>query len=254
MAMNIVHSNYLIETTGQIGSGGFGRVERVNLYNHSKHLCGKYAIKIFSPIDPACAADYLPRFAREVKYQAACSHENIVQIYMYKIGGSPWFLMDLAECDLQDEMDSKKLCDNDKLEVMKMLLQGTAYLHRRKLLHRDIKPKNVLKFSTSHGYVYKLSDFGLAKNLDPKKDSEVLTNIAMAMGTKEYMAPESLAAGDYSEKSDIYSLGVVFDKLGHSDTKLLGKIIDRCTQWRPASRYENVNAIYQDLTATLGIT
>ncbi|WP_184353713.1 serine/threonine-protein kinase [Xanthomonas euroxanthea] len=250
--MKIIHGNYLIETLDELGRGGFGRVEKVELYNHSKHFCGNYAIKIYSPSDPAFATDYLPRFAREVKYQADCNHENIVQIYMYKIGETPWFLMDLAECDLQKEMDAGSLNDEDKLGIMKSLLRGVAYLHAKNLLHRDIKPKNILKFLTPFGYVYKLSDFGLAKNVDPKKNSDVLTNIATAMGTKEYMAPESAAAGEYSEKSDIYSLGVVFDKLGHSEAKWLGKIIDKCTHHRPVSRYENVNAIYQDLTAVSG--
>lgn len=244
--MRISRASYIIDTGKTIGSGGFGRVDEVDLYNQSRHCCGKYAIKIFAPADAAHASEYLPRFIKEVEYQAGCAHENIAQIYMHNLSANPWFLMDLADCDLQDEMNANTLGDPEKIEIVKMLLQGVKYMHGKKLLHRDIKPKNILKFSSPLGVKYKLSDFGLAKNVDPKKTSEVLTKIAVAMGTEEYMAPESSAAGEYSEKSDIYSLGVVFEKLGYSE-KWLGKIVDKCTNRRPTSRYDSVGEIYQEI-------
>ncbi|SOU01055.1 serine/threonine-protein kinase [Xanthomonas arboricola] len=248
--MKIYHSNYQINPTRVIGQGGFGFVQAVDLYNNSGHRCGEYAIKIFSPADKEHEEELLPRFSREVRYQASCAHQNIVQVYMYNDKNkTPWFLMDLAECDLEHEIGNGLLLDLEKINIMKMTLRGVRYMHSRSLLHRDIKPRNILKFNSTDGPVYKISDFGLAKNIDSSKESDILTRIATALGTEKYMAPESKSAGEYSIKSDIYSLGVVFEDLNHTETSALRKIIDKCTQRRPNSRYDNVQAIYEDLAA-----
>ncbi|WP_457853369.1 protein kinase domain-containing protein, partial [Xanthomonas euvesicatoria] len=133
--------------------------------------------------------------------------------------------------------------------LMKMTLQGIHYMHSRNLLHRDIKPRNILKFDSPLGPVYKISDFGLAKNTDPAGESNLLTKIVLGWGTEKYMAPETQSAWDFSVKSDIFSMGVVFEDLNPSETPALRKIIDKCTHRRPNLRYDSAQAIYEDLVA-----
>ncbi|MFW9464834.1 serine/threonine-protein kinase [Xanthomonas euvesicatoria pv. euvesicatoria] len=248
--LSIDHSNYRIVPTRVIGKGGFGIVQAVDLFNNANHKCGEYAIKTFSPPDQNHDEELLSRFSREVRYQASCAHENIAQIYMYndKIQ-EPWFLMDLATCDLQYEISNNSLSDSEKIRIMKMTLQGIHYMHSRNLLHRDIKPRNILKFDSPLGPVYKISDFGLAKNTDPAGESNLLTKIVLGWGTEKYMAPETQSAWDFSVKSDIFSMGVVFEDLNPSETPALRKIIDKCTHRRPNLRYDSAQAIYEDLVA-----
>ncbi|NPE58364.1 serine/threonine protein kinase [Dickeya dadantii] len=240
------HGNYRIRFVEKMRRGGFGYVEKVEIFNHSGVKCGNYARKIFSPRDGVDKEEFKRRFRREVIYQAKCVHTNIVPIYLHNLyGDNPWFIMDLAESDLSSEVASGTLSLENKVKIIDQILSGVNYLHQdvtqgRKdgvYLHRDLKPSNILKFN--HG-IYKISDFGLVKNIDSEQESEVLTQVATAMGTKKYMAPEVTSAGLYSFQSDIFALGVIIDEMDMKDINGIKQLIEKCTSWKPSSRYKSV--------------
>lgn len=171
---------------------------------------------------------------------------------MYSLGEQPWFIMELAEESLADTLEknsyldsSQRLSYSDKLNILKMVLSGLNYLHKKGFLHRDIKPENILKYPNGE---YKLSDFGLIKNLNSA--STALTQIGQKMGTSQYMSPEILSGGDYSIQSDIFAIGVVMEEL-QLDSKY-DKIMQKCTARKPKDRYMSVQEIINDINHLMG--
>ena len=150
------------------------------------------------------------RFKREVKHQAACSHDNIVPIILHDLKTqNPWFVMPLAENNLYKDIQENCLNDMQKIEIYTMIIDAIIYIHNKDLLHRDIKPQNILKY----GNFYKLADFGLVKSLHSSDDSVNLTMIGTVMGSEDYMAPEIRVGGDCSKQSDIYAMGILLRDL-----------------------------------------
>ncbi|MCA6941343.1 serine/threonine protein kinase [Pectobacterium polaris] len=242
--MEEAHGNYVVKPIKKIGRGGFGYVEKIELLNSDGAVCGIYARKVFSPQDPSYRDEFIRRFEREVLYQADCSHTNIVPIYIHHLtGDAPWFVMDLAESDLTTELTSGKLTVKEKINAIRMVLQGVAYLHDHNYWHRDLKPQNVLKFNNG---TFKISDFGLVKNADKKAESEVITKVASIMGTERYMAPE-VFAGIYSEKTDIFALGVLVEDMDLSAVPGIDDLITKSTARKPPKRHASVHEMLADL-------
>ncbi|AFH14943.1 protein kinase [Cronobacter sakazakii] len=238
--------NYQIKPIRELGRGTFGRVELIEVYNTLGHLSGMYARKVLS-VNPALInelfslEDWKQRFGREVKYQAKCSHDNVVPIYIHHLNAeSPWFVMGLAQSDLRTELDDKILTDDDKLGILRMVFCGVKYLHENGMLHRDLKPENILRYSKK---CYKISDFGLIKKLDSEAQSnflsEVLQNKEIGIGTPKYMSDEA-KKGIYTIKSDIYSLGVIANEMNISHIDGINALIDKSAAFTPRSRYDSV--------------
>lgn len=240
--------NYLIEAVEVIGSGGFGIVQNINLFNSQGYFCGNYARKLFSPLDESCRDEFLRRFKREVNYQAHCLHHNIVPVFLHNLNGeNPYFVMSLAESDLTKDIKSGAMTDALKLHAVKSALLGVDYLHKSMYLHRDIKPSNVLRFSDGS---YKVSDFGLVKNADAGAESELLTKVARGMGTEKYAAPE-VYAGVYSAQTDIFALGVLIEDMGMVNIRGIEEIINKSTMRRPADRYKSVEQMIASLNEVI---
>lgn len=242
--------NYWLETDQVLGQGAFGLVERVKVYNRSKTCFTLFAKKSFQPnqqFDDESVRELKQRFKREIRSQSGCKHKYIVPIFIHNLSvEEPWFIMELANSSLQDELDANSLTIKEKIVALFMILDGIKYIHDKKLIHRDIKPLNILKFNNGD---YKISDFGLVKNL--QQDSLLKTQIGTVMGTSKYLAPEiSNGSTEYTVKSDIYAIGVVMEdlKLGSEFTQ----IIDKCCNRRPSARYNNVEEIINDLNALTG--
>lgn len=206
-------------------------------------LAGQYARKTLSVqkeyVGSIFTQDELRRrFKREVFYQANCKHSNVVYICMHQMGiENPWFIMELSQTDLRQELSENTLDLNKKMEITKMILKGISYVHEKKHLHRDLKPANILKFNND---VYKISDFGLIKNSNNESESEILTKIQVALGTVDYMSPEA-KKGEYSIQSDIYSLGVIMHEIGIAEIDGVDEIIRKSAHLRPKDRYESVS-------------
>ncbi|WP_122558366.1 serine/threonine-protein kinase [Pseudomonas viridiflava] len=250
--MDCYHGNYKYKIIEKIGKGGFGFVEKIELFNVADRRCGEYARKSLGDLKENLRDEFRRRFAREVSYQASCVHTNVANIYLCDLkSDQPWFIMDLADGDLQKDIDKDTLSTSQKINVVLMVMAAIIYLHSLDYLHRDIKPSNILRFKND---IYKVSDFGLVKNLDKSTESEIITKIAQAMGTAKYMAPEIAMAGEYSKRTDIFALGVLLEGLQMLDNPAIHEVFKKSTAWRPFDRYSEVKEMRDDFaTAIMGV-
>ncbi|MBT2946375.1 serine/threonine protein kinase [Vibrio anguillarum] len=250
--------NYKFTTVEPLGEGGFGFVEKIELVKNYKEgeQPKQYARKVLAPKNDLKM--FKERFKREVVSQNKCKHKYVVDIYLADLDcDSPYFIMELADCDLADLIKANELSEQDKLDVMIMTCKGLQHIHKKGYLHRDIKPFNILKFSHDkyiqlNGEVtpdvfYKISDFGLIRKTDPDPASEVLTSFGTILGTTRYCAPELMYSGIYTHQTDIFALGRVFEELNVQDERLQ-KIIAKCTDLQARTRYTNIEHVLEDIT------
>ncbi len=195
-----------------LGSGGMAQVYRgIHLL-----LERPVAVKVMLPHlaqDPT----FRTRFLQEGKTVAALSHPNIVDVYDFgEKDGAFYLVMEL----LTDGSLQTLLAHGDQagwslglgLDLVSQAAEGLAYAHARGMVHRDIKPDNLLLRkiedsggATGHPYQVKISDFGLAR----LAEGGMLTATGMTMGTPAYMSPEQCQGLELDGRSDLYSLGVV---------------------------------------------
>jgi len=241
----ISHGGFLIEPLEHLGSGSFGNVEKVILRNSSNGVCGEFARKIL--INQHEDPDLLTRFIREVKSQDKCLHENVAQIFICSLHSNPaWFLMELAESSLDAEIEAGTLTQNEKINVILMIAEGMSWIHSKGFFHRDIKPQNILKFPNG---IYKISDFGLARHMDPAEASKILTQVGHFPRTPRYF-DHSVVLNGYSRQSDLFSLGIIIEELnvdGFDD------IIAKCTDRKLPKRYSNSEQLIVDVKKISGV-
>jgi len=191
------------EIEAEIGRGGMGVVYRCLDVKLRRHV----AIKVLPP-DLAFRDDVRTRFLREAETAAQLNHPNIVPIYSVdERDGMVWFVMGLVD----GESLGAQLARNPRpgfQEVRRLLREvadALAYAHARGIIHRDIKPDNILIERTSGRPI--VTDFGIARAIE--HDSR-LTVTGTAVGTPAYMSPEqAMGEGVLDGRSDLYSLAVV---------------------------------------------
>ncbi|AZI88019.1 protein kinase family protein [Kosakonia sp. CCTCC M2018092] len=235
----IPHCSYFIDPGKELGEGSFGDVDRVKIRNSKKEDCGDFARKILKNHhgDPLLEA----RFRREVISQDACLNINVVQIFMCNLISPPlWYVMELGECSLQDEIKAGTLQQDEKIKIAQMIAKGVAHIHKKGFLHRDIKPQNILKCASG---MYKISDFGLARHMDPDEASQILTQIGHFPRTPRYFDHNVVLEG-YSKQSDIFSIGIVLEELNIAG---FDDIITKCTDRRLPKRYLNADQLLNDI-------
>jgi serine/threonine protein kinase len=199
------------ELLGSIGRGGMGEVYRAR----DSKLGRQVAVKVLRP-DFASDPERLRRFEQEARAASALNHPNIVHIY--EIGedaGTHFIAMELVEGRSLREILAEAPLDGERiLDLARQLADGLAKAHAAGIVHRDVKPENVMV--TEDGFV-KILDFGLAKLVAlpfASGDSEMATlartRHGMLIGTVEYMSPEQ-ASGKSSvdHRSDQFSLGLI---------------------------------------------
>ena len=199
----VLAPNY--ELDGEIGRGGMGIVYVAK----DRRLKRNVAVKLLPP-ELAFRSDIRSRFLREAETAAQLSHPNIVPIYTVEERDNlVYFIMAFIAGDnlarrLQDEGAMEP---GEVRRILREVADALAYAHRRNVVHRDIKPDNILLDADSGRAM--VTDFGIARALSDKNDSR-LTATGMAIGTPAYMSPEQSAGeADIDGRSDLYSLGVV---------------------------------------------
>jgi CheY-like chemotaxis protein len=195
--LGTVIAGYRIEE--RIGHGGMGvvyRAEHINLQRRA-------AIKIIAP-DLAESAGFRERFTREARIAAALQHPNIVTVYD---AGEVDGLLYLAMQYIQGEdlaavlMRDGRLRPYRAIDVCRQVASALDAAHAMGLIHRDVKPANVL----IEGRTAFLTDFGLTKRLDGTHAQ--ITRVGDVVGTIHYVAPEQIEGRKVSARSDVYSLG-----------------------------------------------
>jgi serine/threonine protein kinase len=191
------------EILEQIGCGGMGVIYRAR-QRHSRRIVAVKRVLSYR----ADSHGALQRFRREAQAVASLDHPNILPIYEVSESddGLPFFSMKLAEKGSLAE-NAASLRDEPRkcVQLMAKVAQAVEYAHSRGVLHRDIKPGNILLNDRGEPLV---SDFGLAKLLDGNND---LTRSLTTFGTAGFIAPEQAngAAADVTPAADVYSLGAV---------------------------------------------
>ena len=197
-----------------LGRGGMAEVYRAYQANLDRNVALKL-IKTAIADNP----DSLARFEREAKSAAALRHPNIVQIYDFDIeadSGRPYMVMELIEGgSLADDLEKRAASGTpltlaETARIMSEVSTALGYAHQHGVIHRDVKPSNVMK-DTSGRMI--LTDFGLAK----LESGPSVTTSGVSVGTPDYMAPEQVMGEPVDTRADLYALGVILFKLltGH---------------------------------------
>ena len=195
-----------------IGEGTYGEVFLVEKNSTSEHYAMKKII----------CRDYneLLKHKNEIELLYSVTHENILNIlgiqlkYLDETTGLIYVLMELAYSDWNKEIKRRILAkkyykENDLIDIMKQIIKGFLFLQKRNIAHRDVKPQNILLFPNN---IYKIADFGEAKNIKNKFEQSTLK------GSELYMSPLLYEGYKYNQKqvlhdpykSDVFSLGLCF--------------------------------------------
>jgi len=238
-----------------IGSGGMGSVYRA----YQTKLAREIAIKTLTPAKKHDSG-FRERFAREALSMAQMDHPNIVAIHETGVREDLFYIIMefVPGRTLRDEINKGPLSTERARDVMQQLCAGMEHAHDRGVLHRDLKPRNILLHENG---TVKIADFGLAKILDETKSDFTLTLTEIALGTPAYMAPEqSQSLPGLDQRADIYSLGVVFYEMltGKLPTgkfapptkdEHLNNIVHKALDSLPENRFQEVSDLSAALTS-----
>jgi formylglycine-generating enzyme required for sulfatase activity len=188
------------EIRSEIGRGGAGIVYR----GYDPDLNRDVAIKVLSPLLAQNQA-VVERFRREARSAAQLDHPNIVTIHdVGKDGDWHYFVMRYLEGETLTEVIRRRapLPPEDVLSILRPLAQALDYAHSQGLVHRDVKPSNIIVGPTGH---VTMTDFGIALAAFEKR----ITATGAIVGTPDYMSPEQVEGLEVDGRSDQYSLGII---------------------------------------------
>ncbi len=194
----------------RLGTGGMAAVWLAR----DERLGRPVAIKALSD---TLAGDegYVRRFSREARVVAGLSHPNLVRVFDFGEDPRPYLVMEyVAGGTLAEHLRDGRRLDCDGL--VRRLLEALQHVHEARIVHRDVKPANVLMGTDGRA---RLTDFGIAQ----PEDATQLTQAGGVMGTMRYLAPEVLGGSPATPASDLYALGMlVRDCLGEGGDSLDG--------------------------------
>ncbi len=258
------------EILGKIGSGGMADVYKAKCHKLGRNV----AIKVLKP-EYCSDESFIAKFRAEAQAAARLVHPNVVNVY--DVGDDKnlhYIVFELVEgITLKKYIEKKgKLEIRESIGIAMQIAQGMEAAHERKIVHRDIKPQNIM--ISKDGKV-KVTDFGIAKATSSQ------TINSATMGSVHYISPEQARGGYCDERSDIYSLGITMYEMltghvpyegesavavallhiqGEMKSPLeydpmipvsLEKIILKCTQKKPEQRYANISLLIADLRRAL---
>jgi eukaryotic-like serine/threonine-protein kinase len=253
----------------EVGAGGMAVIYKAVQEPLGRVVAVK-ALKTSIAVEP----QFSERFEREARFMASLQQENIINVYDFiKLGGTLFIVMEYVEgVDLYDLLEDSE--NGLPVEVATIVALHVAralnHAHFRGIIHRDIKPANVM--ISKRGDV-KLMDFGIARD----ESLSDLTETGTGLGTPSYMSPEQILGDKLDQRTDLWSLGVVFyqmltgkkpfmedanrsvlqkirldryvpvRKLNPRIPRALERILGRCMEKLPADRYASMQALIHDL-------
>lgn len=254
------------EILGRIGSGGMSVVYKAKCHTLDRLV----AIKVLKE-EFASDENFVSKFKMEAQAAARLSHPNIVNVYdVVDEGDLHYIVMELIEgITLKSYIEKKGFLENkEAIGIAIQVAQGIAAAHEQHIIHRDIKPQNMI---ISRDGNVKVADFGIARAVSSQ------TMNATAVGSVHYISPEQARGGYCDERSDIYSFGITMYEmvtgrvpfegdntvavaLAHLETPItppsqlnpvvssgLEQIILKCTQKKPDRRYSSIGDVITDL-------
>jgi serine/threonine protein kinase len=192
----------------ELGRGGMGAVYLAEQPGLGREVAIKELV-------PSAAADpiALKRFLQEAQVMARFSHPNLVQLHdMEEIGGFNYIVLEFVRGkSLREWLNRGAIPMPQVFAMMHGVLQALDYAHRHSIVHRDMKPENVL--ISDEGAV-KVADFGIARLTDDTAGpGNTATKTGTTVGTPQYMSPEQVASSKVDGRSDLYSAGIMFYEL-----------------------------------------
>lgn len=204
MVGQVLDLKYRIEE--HLGSGAMGNVFRAR---HVK-LPRSYAVKLLHPrllSDPKLRQ----RFAREAELAGRLSHPNVIGVLdVGEVDGVAFIVMELASGPTLAELlgqapfDALRAC-----RLIRQLCAGLEHAHTQGLIHRDLKPDNVIVEQRDGDEIVRIADFGIAILRESIASSDRLTTGGIVLGTPQYMAPEMAAGFTFDHRADLFALGVI---------------------------------------------
>jgi serine/threonine protein kinase len=205
----------------QIGEGGMGLVF---VAEQQEPVRRKVALKIIKP--GMASKQVIARFEAERQALAMMDHQNIAKVFDAGTteSGRPYFVMELVHgVPITEYCDANKLTPRQRLELFVPVCQAIQHAHQKGIIHRDVKPSNILVTMYDDKPVPKAIDFGVAKAIEQRlTEKSVYTQFGTLVGTFEYMSPEQaeMNAFGVDTRSDIYALGVLLYELMTGSTPL----------------------------------
>jgi serine/threonine-protein kinase len=260
------------EIEREVGAGGMATVYLARDVKHDRRV----AIKVLRP--ELAAALGPDRFPREIRIVAQLQHPHVLPLHdSGEKDGFLYYVMPFVEGEsLRHKLDREgQLPVHDAVRILREVVDALAYAHQLGILHRDIKPDNVM-LSGRHAMVM---DFGVAKAVS-MAGGETLTTVGVAVGTPHYMSPEQATGAEHLDhRSDIYSIGILAYELLTGETPFKGKtaqavlsaqvlekpravteirsavpgplaeLVKRCLEKQPADRWQSAEEILRELEA-----
>ena len=261
------------EILGVLGEGGMGAV-----YKASDHELGRLvALKVIRP-ELASDPEILQRFKLEILLASQVTDRNIIRIYdLGDADGVKFITMEYVDGeDLRTVLNrGGKLAPAEVVAIIEQVVSGLAAAHRQGVIHRDLKPGNIMRDANGRVVVM---DFGLARSLG----GDGLTRTGMMLGTMEYMSPEQAQGKNLDARSDIFTVGLILYELltgtmpyqaesavasllkrtqqraiplSDIDKRMpqvLSNIVSKCLERDPVLRYQSLGELLADLEAFQG--
>jgi eukaryotic-like serine/threonine-protein kinase len=258
----------------KLGSGGMSTVYLAR----DETLDRPVAVKVMHR-EMSEQADQLERFRQEARAVAKLSHPNVVSVIdAGEDGGYPYIVFEYVEGETLKQRIARvgELDPQEAIAYAIEIARGLTVAHARKMVHRDIKPQNVLIDSEGRA---KLTDFGISRQLE----QDGMTATGRVLGTTDYVAPEQAMGHGVDQRSDIYSLGVVLYEMligqvpFHADSQVgvamkhvneelpdvqrrrpevsaaVALVVERATAKNPAERYQQIDEMIEDLSTALEV-
>jgi tRNA A-37 threonylcarbamoyl transferase component Bud32 len=251
-----------LEILSLLGQGGMGAVYKARQVKLDRLV----ALKIL-PAEWGRDPAFSERFAREARALARLNHPHIVSVHDFgEAGGHFFLLMEFVDgANVRQLLQAGPLEPALALSVIPQICDALQYAHEEGVVHRDVKPENILVDKRSR---VKIADFGLAKLVGTSRASFTLTGTHQVMGTVDYMAPEQRnRPQEVDHRADIYSLGVVFYEMLTGELPLgrfappsqvaavdgrLDEVVFRSLEREPERRYQHASDIKSELDSIAG--
>jgi WD40 repeat protein/serine/threonine protein kinase len=231
-----------------IGEGGMGAVYEAE----QEHPRRTVALKVIKP--GLASPQLLRRFEQESQALGRLQHPGIAQIYEAGtadtgFGPQPFFAMEfIGGPSLMEYAEQRRLNAKQKLEIMGKVAEAVHHAHQRGLIHRDLKPGNILVDQTGQP---KILDFGVARVTDSDSQATMQTDVGQLVGTLAYMSPEQVVADplELDTRSDVYALGVIMyellsGRMPYPISKKLHEVIQAIREQDP-QRLSTIDRVYR---------